>query len=256
MINKKENRKSAEVCNSFELTASQRINAKELWYILGLIEGEGSLSCYKEDSNISAEIIIELHLSDIKLLYWIKRQLGVGSISVVHPKDVARLSIKSKNKILEIINIWENPLTKVKKIYLFWLKSCLDKNLILPKPSLDSLSATVNLGDNKYIKDWIVGFIEAKGSFNLNKNLIAGFNITQKNDKELLKTIGDIIGLSDIKDNKLTAISLVDIQAVITFMTNPERVRLKGIKRVKFLKWIKEMRNMPRYAGLKIPEKY
>jgi hypothetical protein len=33
----------------------------------------------------------------------------------------------------------------------------------------------------------------------------------------------------------LTAVSLIDIQAVINYMFNSDRVRLKGLKKVKFL---------------------
>jgi len=63
------------------------------------------------------------------------------------------------------------------------------------------------------------------------------------NEKELLTEIGNIIGLSgknkvSIKSNGntiLSAVSLKDIQAVINFITNPNRVKLKGIKKVKFL---------------------
>jgi hypothetical protein len=54
----------------------------------------------------------------------------------------------------------------------------------------------------------------------------------------------------------LTAVSIADIQAVINYMTNPERIRLKGIKKVKFLLWLTNIRKMPRYKNLKIPNKY
>jgi hypothetical protein len=49
---------------------------------------------------------------------------------------------------------------------------------------------------------------------------------------------------------------LIDIQAVINFMFNSDRVRLKGLKKVKFLLWITELRTSPRYSGLKIPFEY
>jgi hypothetical protein len=39
-------------------------------------------------------------------------------------------------------------------------------------------------------------------------------------------------------------------------MYNPERVRLRGLKKVKFLEWIKEIKTLPRYRNLKIPVKY
>jgi hypothetical protein len=39
-------------------------------------------------------------------------------------------------------------------------------------------------------------------------------------------------------------------------MCNKERVRLKGLKKIQFLLWLKELRVNPRYSGLKIPDKY
>jgi hypothetical protein len=74
-------------------------------------------------------------------------------------------------------------------------------------------------------------------------NRIAEFNIYQKNEEKLLESIGKEIGLSglnkiSVKKNGaclLTAVSQADIQAVINFMYNPERVRLRGLKKVKFL---------------------
>jgi hypothetical protein len=77
----------------------------------------------------------------------------------------------------------------------------------------------------------------------LNTGLRAEFNISQKNENNLLKKIGEIIGfagknkISTKKNGQtiLTAVSLQDIQAVVNFMCNKERVRLKGLKKIQFL---------------------
>jgi len=58
-----------------------------------------------------------------------------------------------------------------------------------------------------------------------------------------MTALGRIIGLSgknkvSVKSDLqcvLTATSLKDLQAIIDFLTNPDRVRLKGLKKVKFL---------------------
>jgi hypothetical protein len=63
------------------------------------------------------------------------------------------------------------------------------------------------------------------------------------NEEVLLSGIGEVMGLSgknkvSKKSNGnciLTATSLQDIQAVVNFMSDPSRVRLKGLKKVKFL---------------------
>jgi hypothetical protein len=72
---------------------------------------------------------------------------------------------------------------------------------------------------------------------------IAGFNLGQQNEEKLLIKIGQVMGLSgknrvSIKSGGfciLTAVSLADIQAVINFMSHPDRARLKGLKKIKYL---------------------
>lgn len=62
------NSQSAGVCKD-NLTASQRIYAKELYYILGLFEADGSLSCYKEKEHIRLDLTIGLEEKDAKLTH-------------------------------------------------------------------------------------------------------------------------------------------------------------------------------------------
>lgn len=326
------NSQSAEVCKNY-LTASQRIYAKELWYILGLFEADGSLSCYKEKEHIRLDLTIGLEEKDAKLTHWIKKHMGHGQVKIVkysnNPnKNLSRYTIRSK---VEIVNTWfqlfdDYPLlTKNKRAYYNWIKASLEQKEVLskanyftqsPKPNtpqappcftrplgftvlqgkpLQSREApqNVNLKEtscgavwdvkkNPYIKDWIIGFIEGDGSFyfyQINPDpahpatrsavqgktgFRAGFNIGQMHEANLLKKIGEIMGLSgknkiSTKKNNysvLTAVSLQDIQAVVDFICDKERVRLKGLKKVKFLIWLKELRVNPRYSGLRIPDTY
>lgn len=75
-----------------------------------------------------------------------------------------------------------------------------------------------------------------------NGKRIAEFNLGQKDEKEILERIGQEMGLSNkvsVKKgnySELTAGTIEDIQAVIEFMYGEGRVRLKGLKKVKFLK--------------------
>lgn len=89
--------------------------------------------------------------------------------------------------------------------------------------------------------------IEGDGSFYFverHGKTVAEFNLGQKGEEELLRWIGKQMGLSgynqiSIKADGqciLTAVSINDVQAVIDFMHYPGRARLRGLKRVKFLK--------------------
>ncbi len=261
------------------VNASQRINAKELWYILGIIEADGSFSCYKEKTYIRAEMAIALEENDIKLLYWIKSELGYGQVKVVkhsnkdkYPNNkVARYIIRSKVFLDYNFLKWYDlypPLTVNKTMRIKYVKDCLSSNEIqLQNFDINSYSRTFPLNMNLYIKDWIIGFLEVDGSFSFvqrGDKRIAEFNIRKRGEVDLLCIIGREMGLSllnkvSVKANQacvLTAVSLIDIQAVINYMFNSDRVRLKGLKKVKFLLWIKELRTSPRYSGLKIPFEY
>jgi hypothetical protein len=114
------NRQSAGVCKEESLTAPQRINAKDLWYILGLIEGKGSFSCFLEKrgsaSLLRAEMSLALEEADIKLVYWVKKQFGYGSVKLnnssktalavknIKTTQIARYIIKSKVDLMELLN--------------------------------------------------------------------------------------------------------------------------------------------------------
>lgn len=256
--------------------APQRINAKDLWYILGLIEGDGSFSCYKEKNLIRVEMVLTLEIADIKLLYWLKKKLGYGVVKTLkhsNQKDsVARYIIRSKEFLTNNILSWYNeypPLTLNKMKRVKYVKDCLETKSILIKNFISSDSEVNNYSENinEYINDWLIGFIEAEGSFYFverSGKLVAEFNLGQMREKGLLNFLRKQMGLSlknkvSVKKSGyciLTAVSLKDIQAVIDFMYNSDRVRLRGLKKVKFLKWISELRVMARYTGLKIPIRY
>jgi hypothetical protein len=128
-----------------------------------------------------------------------------------------------------------------------YVKDCLETKSILIKNFTYSDSEVNNYSINEYINDWLIGFIEAEGSFYFverSGKLVAEFNLGQMRDKGLLNFLGKQMGLS-LKNKVfvkksgyciLTAVSLKDIQAVIDFMFNSDRVRLRGLKKVKFLK--------------------
>ncbi len=295
------NRQSAGVCekmkNKNNLTASQRIHAKDLWYLLGIIEGNGWFSCYMEKNLLIPEMVIKLEDTDAKLIYWIKKKLGYGQVrldnysnnsnsDIILRKDnpkYIRYIVKSNLRLNQIINWYKEfpPLTQHKIKYIEWIKNCIETNSITPKQKIeDSISKInkINL-DKEYIKDWIIGFIETKGSFyftkkriedteilnsSLDNEEIAEFSISVTNEEKLLIEIGKIIGLSIksqvlISSNKLcvlSAVTLEDIQRIINFICDGKRVKLKGIKKVKFLLWISKLRTLRKYQSLKIPNKY
>ncbi len=80
--------------------ASQRIYARELWYVQGFIEGDGSLSCYlektKQEAMVRAELSIGLQNTDDKLVYKIRELLGYGSVTKIKYSKTNPLRIKAE----------------------------------------------------------------------------------------------------------------------------------------------------------------
>lgn len=96
-----------------------------------------------------------------------------------------------------------------------------------------------------YVKDWIIGLIEAEGSFKImEKEAKAEFKMELMGEAELLGKIGEEMGIS--RKNKVSrkannaceirATREEDLEAVIKFITDPQRMRIQGIKKVSFLK--------------------
>ena len=209
--------------------ASQRLNAKDIQWLVGFTDGDGCLSVYKEkkyENNWRHEYTIGLEIADIRLLYKIKSFLGCGTIRKYN--NVAVFRIKKIHHILYIlIPIFDKyPLLTEKKrdSYLNFRNTFIckvlnskratieDKNYCekllkntpdnLYKLPIKDLFLDLNLRLPDYFYNWIVGFTEAEGSFyfvkdlkNSQYNLRAEFRISQNDNWLLLNQIKDRLGL-------------------------------------------------------------
>jgi LAGLIDADG endonuclease len=208
--------------------ASQRLNTKDIQWLVGFTDGDGCLTMYKEKKRLNNwrhEYTIGLSIKDIRLLYKIKDILGCGVIRKYN--NVAIFNVKKiKHLIYIIIPLFDKyPLLTDKKrvVYLNFRSSLLQKALISKRniTSDDILfikQLLTNTPSNLYkmpvensfkkIEDnffdnWLVGFTEAEGSFYFIKKklsnkdnilqpetpLRAEFRISQNNNLFLLNKI-------------------------------------------------------------------
>lgn len=262
-------RLSAGVCEEDSI-APKRINAKELVYLLGLIEADGCISSYLEKNKGKfywrSELSVGLEEKDIELCYWIRKTLGYGIVKKVkHSQDKERkvsvYSLRSKERINELLKCWGGkPLTDNKRRSIKRFKDSYDEKRLMPYTTLEKRK----MPKEDYVKDWIIGFVEGDGSFYLTEKGVVGFNIVQKGEEETMKLIKETMGIRrdlELRKNGITMItaeSREDIQRVVDFMVSKERVRLKGKKKMKFLLWLRYLRrtDSKRYGGLRIPDKY
>lgn len=196
------------------LKAPQRLNTKDIHWLVGFTDGHGCFTTYREkkyNNNWRHAYSIGLQLKDIRLLYKIKELLNCGIVKL--HKNVAYFVIKKNLHLLSIIiPIFDSfpLLTENKRIrYINFRKSLINKiinqvdkqstkqlknkEIILAKELLNNTDFNLfynisiedlfiimqkNLSYLYYFENWIVGFTEAEGSF---------FLVNSYNDNSFLR---------------------------------------------------------------------
>lgn len=285
----------------FNNFATQRLNAENLLktnkyiknnhgfyndyiyaYLVGLIEGDGWINISKKGKYLTYEVGIELNIRDIKLLYKIKDILGIGIIktrkritSTGIEIELATYSIRNKKHLIEvIIPIFDKyPMLTLKHYdYLNFRYNLLNNTIYYKnynKYIRDNKPIyTINEILNKdYFSAWLIGFIEAEGSFGTYKiskdnSTIAYFEISQTKDTIIINAIKSYLNISNLitidKTNnyKLKVSSIKGITNIINFMDKTP-IKLLGYKKIQYLLFLKSIRQIPKYSNnINIPNIY
>jgi hypothetical protein len=204
-----------------------------LHWLVGLTDGDGCFSVLHQGNSWSFIYKISLSTYNLRALFFIKKNLCVGSVTIDKKNHMGSFLIRNKNVLSRVIfPIFDKyPLLTTK--YFFYLRmknafsiinnSLLTKsdqdrllfNLLEQKPPIDYISPVWNLVlplssslDAKKIisKGWLVGFIEAEGSFYITRKgvhslsnsfrFVHGFVITQKLDPIVLEAIRLILHIT------------------------------------------------------------
>jgi hypothetical protein len=253
----------------------QTINQnKEFFYqwLVGFTDGDGTFSIVHQNGKWSLTFKLSQHEYNIRLLNFIKSQLGIGNINKEVKTKMVNYRIRDRKKLAEVIFPIFNkyPLLttkyfnylKFKKAYRILEDTTLTKtqqdelmfNLVKSLPSLGYISPAWKIVNNivsnsndankVMSKAWLIGFTEAEGSFYLvNKSkdrIVHGFEITQKLDCEaiVLSAIGYILGIKT--SNKKTYFTVVttnsrSIENIIKYYNNT----MKGMKSFEFRVWVR-----------------
>jgi hypothetical protein len=208
------------------------------------------------------------HEYNTRLLYFIKSQLGVGSINKETKTKMVNYRIRDKNKLAEVIfPIFDKyPLLTYKYFYYLKFKEAyfILENTSLTKSKKDELMLTLvkkvpsegyispawNIINNKVCntneanivmsKAWLIGFTEAEGSFYLvNKSkdrIVHGFEITPKLDLIVLSAIRSILGIKTSSKKSYHTVVTTNsrsIENIINYYHNT----MKGMKSFEFRVW-------------------
>lgn len=194
---------------------------------MGFTDGDGNFSINNQGDKWGLGFKLTQSRYNLRILNYIKRELGVGSItkdgtkgqyfirdrklieSIIIPifdkyplltrKYLDYIRFKEALAILNDINLSKQDknvkLTclKTSKAYINYISPAWS-NVTLPLTSINSVNCVMS-------KSWLVGFIEAEGSFYLTKKdsnrIVHGFGITQKLDNTVLEGIGFMLHINN-----------------------------------------------------------
>jgi ubiquinol-cytochrome c reductase cytochrome b subunit len=226
------------------LKGPQRLNAEDLMWLVGFVEGDGCFCVTKNGVYVKYEFSIEVSIQDIQLLYKIKTLLGAGSITTrlrgnkqdligfcqlnpagfLHREnliEMAHFKISGKSDLVNIVlPIFDRycMLTAKQYDYLYF-KKCLLTPLVFHKdlpfyvrptePIFESVEALLKV---PHFDNWLVGFIEAEASFSCfqsasETNETAAFSLSQTDAAQVMEAIRVRLKLKS-KVNQVPTVSL------------------------------------------------
>ena len=163
--------------------AHQRLNVELsenfIEWLVGVTEGDGYFSMDQhKNGSWSFTFGIGQGVYNARLLFYIKRVLGYGSVT---KSGVGELKFRVRDsKVLKevIIPIFDSYMLHTSKCYHYelWKEALLNPNLRIHNKMLMETIPDDYKSPHSSVptKNWIVGFIEAEGSFYLVKKSVAG----------------------------------------------------------------------------------
>nr|QCI56432.1 hypothetical protein [Hypsizygus marmoreus]QKJ80186.1 hypothetical protein [Hypsizygus marmoreus] len=246
-------------------------NSKNFYeWLVGVTDGDGTFHFSKTQKGIwSFTFKIGQSNYNLRLLYYIKSMLGVGSVSVPNSKDnCAEYRVRNIKHIIQyilpifdqyllltskhfnytifkqaILIMNDSTLTKEQKdIFISKLKSQIMPNdYVSPAwQTIDNMVTTIDSAMKVLSKSWLIGFTEAEGSFYIvkkgSKRLVHAFEITQKLDIIVLEAIAKILGLTVTKKKTYNTVVTTNTERV-KFLVTYYHKTMKGMKALEYRIW-------------------
>lgn len=263
----------------FSSFSHQRLNVEYPFnfksWLVGFTDGDGTFSIARQNNKWSLNFQIGQNTINAQILYYIKQELQVGSVNLDKKNSMIYYRVRDRKKLKTyIFPIFDTyPLLTTKYFYYMRFKKAykilenqfLSKNekdilmfaLLKEHPHPTYISPALN-SNIDFCKSWVIGFIEAKGSFYIVKKDINryahGFAISQKLDKLLLEYLQKLFHISaKVKFNIANNFFLLDttssrsIQNIIKYCTG----WLKSHKSYNFVIWSKTFNKKENFENLK-----
>lgn len=246
---------------------------KFLSFLVGFIDGDGYIQIGKSARGyVNIKLTISIHLNDISILKYIVSVLKIGKIYENTDRKTPMCRLVFNRSELQLVLF---PLLKYHNIFFltenrrYQYNTAMDiltKNILfyddlpkLPTVYYKSPKYAKDYLDLKFFNDWIVGFVEADGSFLMKASKDGCFQVKQK----LHHTLFEAFCLVFETDRKITidkglylqlsVSSKKDIQKVINFFSFSGLHSLTGLKYISYMKWLNDLKNSVRYKNLIYP---
>ncbi len=271
-------RQCAWVENKVFFSTHQRLNEEylnenKIWFeqwLIGFTDGDGNFSITHQSGKWGLSFKLAQSRYNLRVLYYVKKQMGVGSVTKDNTKGQYFIRDRKiiESVLLPIFNKY--PLLTSKHFDYLRFKKALAvlndvkltreekdlkllnlKNMKAPSgyksPAWDGINTplgSVNTISSLMTKPWLVGFIEAEGSFYLtNKDsdrIVHGFGLTQKLDEIVLQAIGSTLHIPNpVRYKEMYNHYILDttnsrsIENIIVYFKD----EMKGVKSLEYKIW-------------------
>jgi hypothetical protein len=213
----------------------------KFWFI-GFTEGDGSFSVYKDKY---LEFKITQSSNDAQVLFFIKKELGFGSVTLQDKNNKTHhYRVINKKAILRLITIFNgNILTNHKNVqFADWIKAYnkIYNDNIIHKTSISN----INLNNG-----WLGGFTDSEGCFTVSviknkkynsRQVTVRYILSQKGEVELLNKIALLLNgkVHPIKSyyGYNMVVNLTKLKTVLIYFN---KYKLKTKKLISYNNWLK-----------------
>ncbi len=220
----------------------KNLNDEFKFWFIGFSEGDGYFSVYNDKY---LEFKITQSSSDAQVLFYIKKELGFGSVIVQDKVNKTHhFRVRNKEAILKLIEIFNgNILTNYKNIQLAnWIKAynrIYYENIVYKK----------NITCINFNNSWLAGFTDSEGCFTVSVIKNGKFNSTQvtvryilsqKNELELLNKIALLLNGKVHYIKSYNGYNMVVNLTKLTKILRYLKVhKLKTKKTISYINWLK-----------------
>jgi Cytochrome C and Quinol oxidase polypeptide I/LAGLIDADG endonuclease len=239
------------ICYSTQISTLKKCRASSFnEWLVGFTDGDGTFSMTKgKNGSYQFTFKITQSVYNYRVLYFIKKTLGFGSITK-DGNNLVQYRIRDTKVLKQIIlPIFDTYALHTSKHYSYslWKEVLLGNSEIrdFNKNLFQTLPYDYKSPHNKIpTKSWIIGFVEAEGSFFLvrkdSTRIVHSFAITQKLDYQILDQLKDLFGIkAKIKTNTVNGSFLLETtnSRNIEYLINYFKNTLIGMKSVEYRIW-------------------